>query len=118
MRGRHHIDWLTAHAEKSSDISGTHPQAAKLLGGAGVRAAAALRSGSGRRDHGARDLFASAGAEAVQSRLRAAVTALGRRALRRKPQPAVQTYAVASDPETSAGKCAGLVSGVAGRGGH
>src|SRR5205823_14694865 len=118
MRPHHHINWLTAHAQKTSDISGTDSQAAKLLGRARLCAAAALRSGSGRRDHGARDLSASAGAEAVQSRLRAAVSAPGRWALRRKSQPAVQAHTVAGGPEAAAGKRAGLVSGVAGRDGH
>src|SRR5437763_8715562 len=113
MRACHHINWLTAHAQKTADISGTHSQAAKLLGRAWVRAAAALRSGSGRRHDGAGNVSARAGTEAVPSRLCAALAPPGGRALWRESKSAVQAHAVAGHPEAAAGKCAGFVSGIA-----
>src|SRR5580700_710296 len=95
------------------DVSGTHPAAAGVLGGARVRVAAALRCGSGFGDHGAGDFFAGAGAEALQSGVCAALAASGGRAVRGESEPAVQAHAVASDIEASAGECARAVFGVA-----
>src|SRR2546423_4400353 len=118
MRARHHINWLTAHAQKTADISGTHSQAAKLLGGARVRVAAALRSGSGRGHDGAGDFPASAGAEAVPSRLCAAISPSGGWALWGESKSAVQAHSVAGDPQAAAGKRAGFVLGIAQGGGH
>ena len=89
-----------------------------FLGGAGMRAAAALRRGSGRRHHVPGDVSARAGAQALQGGLRAALAAAGRRTLRRESQPAFQAHAVPTDSEAAAGECAGAVSRIARSHGH
>ncbi len=89
-----------------------------FLGGARLRAAAALRRGSGRGHHGAGDVSARAGAEALQGGLCAALAAAGRWALRRESQPALQAHAVSAHPEAAAGERAGALSRIARGDGH
>src|SRR3989338_4955397 len=80
-------------------LSTDHPDAAKLLGQAVLRAAATLRYGS-RRGHVAhRDFPARARPGAVESRLCAAVAPPQGRALRREPEPAAALLPVSGGAE-------------------
>src|SRR3990167_385323 len=81
-------------------LSTDHPDAAKLLGQAGLRAAATLRYGS-RRGHLAYGYFpALARSGAVESRLCATVAPPQGRALRRKPKPLAALLPVSGGAET------------------
>ena len=74
-------------AARMLDLPAAHPAPERLLGPAGLRAAAALRHGSRRRHLPHRDLPARARPRAVERRLRAAVAPPEGRPLRREPEP-------------------------------
>src|ERR1035437_3142621 len=89
--------------DEGADVSGAVVSAGEVLGGAGMRVAAAVRRGGGRGDDVARHLSARAGAEAGADCLCAAEPPAGGRALWGEPEPAVPAYAASGDSETTAG---------------
>src|SRR5579872_2801787 len=107
------IQTADVHKTQSAHIPGAQPAPAEFLGGAWLRAAAALRSGSGCGHDGAGDVPAGAGAAALQGGLRTAFTKAGGWALRRESQSPLQAYPTAGDPQAPAGQRAGAVFGVA-----
>ena len=83
-------------------VPGPDPDAAALLGGAGLRDPAALRHGGGRRHVPPGDDAARARPEALERRLRAALAPAQGRPLRREPQPPAALLPVPGDPEAVA----------------
>src|SRR5690242_12377951 len=85
--------------ESGPFLPGSDPDAAALLGRAGLRRAAALRHGSRRRHVPPGDDPAGARAETVARRLCAAFPASEGRALWREPEPAPALLPVPGDLE-------------------
>src|SRR3989338_2725372 len=97
-----------------ANLSANHPDAANILGQAGLWAAATLRHGS-RRGHVAhRDLPARARAGAMEGRLRAAVAPSQGWTLRREPEPPAALLPVSGGAEARAVRYPRLVSRLAG----
>ena len=95
-------------------LPGPDPDAAALLGGAGLRHPAALRHGGGRRHLPPGHDLAGAGPEALARRLCAALAPAQGRALWREPQPAAALLPVPGDPEAEPAGPAGALSRLAG----
>ena len=87
-----------------AQLPATHPQAAGLLGRAGLRAAAALRHGSRRRHQPHRHLPARARPRALEGGLRAAQPPAQGRPLRRQPEPPAALLPVPGGAQARAGR--------------
>ena len=96
-------------APPDADLPANHPEAAVLLGRAGLRAAAALRHGSRRRHLAHRHLPARARPRALEGRLRAAQPPPQGRPLRREPEPPAALLPVPGGAQAGAGQHPGAV---------
>src|SRR6218665_2857284 len=94
-------------------VPGTYPDAAALLGRAGLRDPAALRHADGRRYVPHREEAGRAWPQALEGRLCAALAPAQGRPLRREPQPAAALLPVPGDPEAVARQHPGTLPGIA-----
>src|SRR2546422_7297687 len=87
-----------------ADLPAAHPPLERFLGPPGMRAAAALRHGSGRRNVSYRDLPARHRSRALESRLCAAIAPAEGRPLRRESKPAAALLPVPGGAEAIPGR--------------
>src|SRR5258706_8633257 len=102
---------LVRKPQRYRDLSGPDPDAAGILGEAGLSDPAALRHGGGRRDLAPGDDSARARAAPLARRLCAALAASEGWALWREPEPAAALLPISGDPEAIARRRAGHLSG-------
>ena len=102
----------TAAQPTDAHLPATDPAAAGVLGPSGLRVAAALRHGSGRRYVAHRDVPACARTRALARRVRAAVAPAEGRPLWRKPEPAAALLPVPGGAEALACRTSSICTSV------
>src|SRR5690348_5413830 len=101
-----------------TDFPGRHPDAEPLLGGSGLRAAAAAGSGSRRGHVSSRDVPARARSRSLDRSLRATVPTPDRWPLWRKPQSPAAVLPVPGGVEAESRRCGGALFRFAARARH